>query len=135
MILVCPALDWFAALCAGASKAGFPGVLGLLGALTLTIPGLARFAGLRKAIPVRWMRPTSPAGLPILLVHSSGDRDVPLEVSKRFAATAGESATLVEIAPCPHGMELNREPELFHRSIASFLSRTLALSRADTVHR
>jgi pimeloyl-ACP methyl ester carboxylesterase len=135
MILVCPALDWFAALCAGASKAGFPGILGSLGALTLTIPGLARFAGLRKAIPVRWMRPTPPAGLPILLVHSSGDRDVPLEVSKRFAATAGDSATLVEISPCPHGMELNREPELFHRSIASFLSRTLALSRADTVHR
>lgn len=134
MILVCPALDWFAALRAGASKAGFPGFLGSFGALALTIPGLARLAGLRKAIPMRWMRPTPPAGLPILLVHSSGDRDVPLEVSKRFAATPGASATLVEIAPCPHGMELNREPDLFHRSIARFLSSTSALSRADGVH-
>jgi len=134
MILVCPALDWFAALCAGASKAGFPGFLGSLGALTLTIPGLARFAGLRKAIPMRWMRPTPPAGLPILLVHSSGDRDVPLEVSKRFAAAPGASTTLVEIAPCPHGMELNREPELFHGSIARFLSRNQALSTASEVH-
>lgn len=134
MILVCPALDWFAALRAGASKAGFPGGLGSLGALTLTIPGLARLAGLRKAIPTRWMRPTPPAGLPLLLLHSSGDRDVPLEVSKRFAATPGASATLVEIAPCPHGMELNREPELFHRSIASFLSSTSALSGATRVH-
>jgi len=134
MILVCPALDWFAALRAGASKAGFPGFLGSLGALTLTIPGLARFAGLRKAIPVRWMRPTPPAGLPILLVHSSGDRDVPLEVSKRFAASPGALATLVEIAPCPHGMELNREPELFHRSIARFFSSTSALSGAAGVH-
>lgn len=134
MILVCPALDWFAALRAGASKAGFPGFLGSLGALTLTIPGLARFAGLRKAIPMRWMRPTPPAGLPILLLHSSGDRDVPLEVSKRFAATPGASATLVEIAPCPHGMELNREPELFHGSIARFLSRDSALSTAFKVH-
>ncbi|MBT1631512.1 alpha/beta hydrolase [Curtobacterium flaccumfaciens] len=130
MILVCPALDWFAALRAGAAKAGFPASLGALGALTLTIPGLARFAGLRKAIPRRWMRPTPPAGLPILLVHSSGDRDVPLEVSKRFAAKRGAAATLVEIAPCPHGMELNREPELFHGAIARFLSSTAALSEA-----
>jgi alpha-beta hydrolase superfamily lysophospholipase len=133
MILVCPALDWFAALRAGAFKAGFPGFLGSLGAFTLTIPGLARLAGLRKAIPMRWMRPTPPAGLPILLVHSSGDRDVPLEVSKRFAATPGASATLVEIAPCPHGMELNREPELFRGSIARFLSQTTALSGAAAV--
>ncbi|NQX25651.1 alpha/beta hydrolase [Curtobacterium sp. VKM Ac-2852] len=134
MILVCPALDWFAALRAGAAKAGFPGFLGSLGALTLTIPGVARFAGLRKAIPRRWMRPTPPAGLPILLIHSSGDRDVPLEVSKRFAATPGAAATLVEIAPCPHGMELNREPELFHGSIARFLSSTQALSEAAEMH-
>jgi alpha-beta hydrolase superfamily lysophospholipase len=134
MILVCPALDWFAALRAGAAKAGFPGFLGSLGALTLTIPGLARFAGLRKAIPRRWMRPTPPAGLPILLIHSSGDRDVPLVVSKRFAATPGAAATLEEIAPCPHGMELNREPELFHGSIARFLSSTQALSEAAEVH-
>ncbi|EYT63990.1 hypothetical protein H489_0109740 [Curtobacterium flaccumfaciens UCD-AKU] len=134
MILVCPALDWFAALRAGAAKAGFPGFLGTLGALTLTIPGLARFAGLRKAIPRRWMRPTPPAGLPILLVHSSGDRDVPLEVSRRFAAKPGVAATLVEIAPCPHGMELNREPELFHSSIARFLSSAQALSEAAQVH-
>lgn len=123
MILICPALDWFAALRAGASKAGFPGFLGSLGALTLTIPGLARLPGLGKAIPMRWMRPTPPAGLPILLIHSSGDRDVPLEVSKRFAATPGAAATLVEIAPCPHGMELNRQPELFHRSVENFLRR------------
>lgn len=134
MILVCPALDWFAALRAGAAKAGFPGFLGSLGALTLTIPGVARFAGLRKAIPRRWMRPTPPAGLPILLIHSSGDRDVPLEVSKRFAATPGAAATLVEIAPCPHGMELNREPELSHGSIARFLSSTQALSEAAEMH-
>lgn len=134
MILVCPALDWFAALRAGAAKAGFPGFLGTLGALTLTIPGLARFAGLRKAIPRRWMRPTPPAGLPILLVHSSGDRDVPLEVSRRFAAKPGAAATLVEIAPCPHGMELNREPELFHSSIARFLSSVQALSEAAEVY-
>jgi alpha-beta hydrolase superfamily lysophospholipase len=134
MILVCPALDWFAALRAGASKAGFPGFLGSLGALTLTVPGLACFAGLRKAIPMRWMHPTPPPGLPILLLHSSGDRDVPLEVSKRFAATPGAAATLVEIAPCPHGMELNREPELFHGSIARFLSQNSALSTAFKVH-
>lgn len=134
MILVCPALDWFAALRAGASKAGFPGFLGSLGALTLTTPGLARFAGLRKAIPMRWMRPTPPARLPILLIHSSGDRDVPLKVSKRFAATAGASAALVEIAPCPHGMELNREPELFHGSIARFLSQSSALFTDSQVH-
>lgn len=133
MILICPALDWFAALRAGASKAGFPGLLGSLGALTLTIPGLARFAGLRKAIPRRWMRPAPPAGLPILLIHSSGDRDVPLEVSRRFATKPGAAATLVEIAPCPHGTELNREPELFHRSIARFLSSVAALSGAREV--
>lgn len=133
MILVCPALDWFAALRAGAAKAGFPRLLGSLGALTLTIPGLARLAGLRKAIPRRWMRPTPPAGLPILLIHSSGDRDVPLEVSRRFAARPDAAATLVEIAPCPHGMELNREPELFHGSIARFLSSTLALFGASEV--
>lgn len=133
MILVCPALDWFAALRAGAAKAGFPGLLGSLGALTLTIPGLARFAGLRKAIPRRWMRPTPPEGLPILLIHSSGDRDVPLEVSRRFAAKPGAAATLVEIAPCPHGMELNREPEVFHDSIARFLLSASALSGAGKV--
>jgi alpha-beta hydrolase superfamily lysophospholipase len=133
MILVCPALDWFAALRAGAAKAGFPGLLGYLGALTLTIPGLARFAGLRKAIPRRWMRPTPPAGLPILLIHSSGDQDVPLEVSRRFAAKPGAAATLVEIAPCSHGMELNREPEVFHGSIARFLSSASALSGAVEV--
>ncbi|MDF2915819.1 MAG: hydrolase of the alpha/beta superfamily [Microbacterium sp.] len=133
MILVCPALDWFAALRAGAAKAGFPGLLGSLGALTLTIPGLARFAGLRKAIPRRWMRPAPPAGLPILLIHSSGDRDVPLEVSRRFAAKPGAAATLVQIAPCPHGMELNREPEVFHGSIARFLPSASALSGAGEV--
>ncbi|WP_420367133.1 alpha/beta hydrolase [Curtobacterium sp. L1-20] len=130
MVLICPALDWFAALRAGAVKAGFPAFLGTLGALSLTIPGLARVPGLRKAIPMRWMRPSAPAGLPTLLIHSSGDRDVPIDVSKRFAATPGAEATLVEIPPCPHGMELNRDPALFHGSIAHFLSRGEALSAA-----
>ncbi|VXB13807.1 hypothetical protein MASSI9I_160003 [Massilia sp. 9I] len=83
---------------------------------------------------MRWMRPTPPAGLPILLVHSSGDRDVPLEVSRRFAAVPGAAVTLVEIAPCPHGMELNREPQLFHGAISRFLSRNAALSTASKVH-
>jgi alpha-beta hydrolase superfamily lysophospholipase len=134
MVLVCPALDWFAALRAGAAKAGFPGFLGSLGAVALTVPGLSRIAGLRAPIPMRRLRPTAPAGLPMLLLHSVGDRDVPIEASRRFVAAAGTTATLVEIAPCPHGSELNREPERFHGAVADFLARVPALSEEDAVH-
>jgi alpha-beta hydrolase superfamily lysophospholipase len=134
MVLVCPALDWFAALRAGAVKAGFPGFLGSLGAVALTIPGLSRLAGLRAPIPFHRLRPTAPAGMPMLLLHSVGDRDVPVEASRRFVAAAGPTATLVEIAPCPHGSEMNREPERFHAAVAVFLARTSALSEDSAVH-
>ncbi|WP_181431151.1 S9 family peptidase [Curtobacterium sp. MCBD17_021] len=121
MVLVCPALDWFTALRWGAVKAGFPGFLGALGAVALTVPGLCRLAGMRAPIPLRRMRPSPPAGVPLLLVHSVGDRDVPVDASRRFAAAAGSAATLVEVAPCPHGSELNRDPVLFHGSVRRFL--------------
>lgn len=134
MVLVCPALDWFAALGSGARKAGFPGFLGALGAVALTVPGLARLAGLRKPIPFRLMRPTAPAGVPMLLLHSVGDRDVPIEASRRFVAQTGAQATLVEVPPCPHGSEMNRDPELFHDAVARFLTRTGALSEDAAVH-
>jgi alpha-beta hydrolase superfamily lysophospholipase len=126
MVLVCPALDWFTALESGAAKAGAPRFLGSLGAVALTVPGLARLAGLRRPIPLRRMRPTAPTHLPMLVLHSVGDRDVPIEASRRFVAQAGPQATLVEIAPCPHGSELNREPDRFHGAVARFLSRVAA---------
>ncbi|PYY37484.1 S9 family peptidase [Curtobacterium sp. MCPF17_046] len=128
MVLVCPALDWFTALRWGAVKAGFPGFLGVLGAGALTVPGLSRLAGMRTPIPLGRMRPRPPVGVPLLVVHSVGDRDVPIDASRRFVAAAGPAATLVEVASCPHGSEMNRDPDLFHGSVRRFLARVAARS-------
>lgn len=121
LLLICPALDWIAALKAGAAKAGLPTLFGAAAAFALTTPGLAQLSGLPRRLERRSLRPPLPRGLPVLLIHSTGDRDIPLAASRAFMERYPDDVRLAEFPPCPHGMELNRDPDRFEAEVSAFL--------------
>lgn len=79
---------------------------------------LSRLVGLQRPIDFReidWL--TSPrVQIPMLVIHSAGDPDVPLQLTRKFAGL-GPNRTLVEFPAVPHCAEFNAYPELFNVTI------------------
>ena len=59
--------------------------------------------------------------LPALVIHSEGDRQVPLASSVLFAMANPRLVRLVELSPAEHTWEYNVDPAAFNRAIIDFL--------------
>ncbi|KRE28238.1 alpha/beta hydrolase [Agromyces sp. Soil535] len=125
MVLIGPAVDWSATIAAGARKAHLPGVLGALAFWALTTPGICRLTGLTSPLPRRDLVWTKNAriDLPIFVIHSPADRDLPIDASREFVAQSPFRRTLQEFAGgALHCWEYNHAPEVFNGAISSFLA-------------
>lgn len=123
LVLVGPALDWHASIRAGAVRSGIPAPLAPLFTLALTLPGLAQLAGLRRPLRAAHLRPSlTDVPLPVLILHSSGDTDAPMSVSENLARSHPDRVRLEQVAPVPHGMERNVDPDRFDRVVTGFLT-------------
>lgn len=125
MVLIGPAVDWSATIAAGARKAHLPAAFGRLAFWALTTAGVCRLTGLPSPLPGRdlvWTRGAR-IDLPILVVHSPADRDLPITASREFVAQSPSQRTLQEFeGGALHCWEYNHAPEVFNQVVARFLS-------------
>lgn len=124
VVLIDPVTEWRAAIRAGAARAHLPEVLGTLVAAILSTPRLSRAAGLAAPIDLRELDWTRARRLttPCLVIHSPGDTEIPLALSRRFAAAHPDTVDLVEFPAAAHGWEYNANPDTFNHTITTWLA-------------
>lgn len=125
LILICPATNWRRIVRHGAEKAHLPPFVGSAAIGFLASPLLSRLVGLARPIDfdaLDWSR-VDALTIPTLVIHSAGDDEIPVELSRDFAAAHPELVTLVETKSAPHGWEPNVDPAGFADAISSWSTR------------
>lgn len=125
LILICPATNWRRIVRHGAEKAHLPPFVGSAAIGFLTSPLLSRLVGLQRPIDfdaLDWSR-SDALTVPTLVIHSAGDDEIPVELSREFAAAHPELVSLVETKSAPHGWEPNVDPEGFADAISNWSTR------------
>ena len=123
LVLVAPVTDWRAAIRNVAAERGLPGWVGSLAIRALADPVTAARAGLPEPIDfdlLDWSRPGR-LTVPTLVLHSDGDREVPLSSSVLFAMANPRLVRLVELPPAEHTWEYNVDPAAFNSAVIEFL--------------
>ena len=123
LILIGPVTDWRAAIRSTAADRGLPWWAAALAIRTLADRRASARLGLPGPIDfdlLSWGRPGR-LTLPTLIIHSDGDRQVPLASSVLFAMANPDHVRLVELSPAEHGWEYNVDPAAFNRAIIEFV--------------
>ncbi|MDN4599289.1 alpha/beta hydrolase family protein [Leifsonia sp. NPDC014704] len=126
LVLVAPSTDWRAVIRHGARKAHLPRFLASAAAAALGGRLSSRIVGLPSPIDLDaldWTRSTR-LQKPTLVIHSDGDTEIPVSLSRAFAAANPRQVTLVEINGAEHAWEYNLNPELFNSTITGWVHST-----------
>ncbi|RDV44024.1 alpha/beta hydrolase [Leifsonia sp. ku-ls] len=127
LVLIAPATDWRTAIRHGAQKAHLPRVLGsaaihaLQGRLSSRIVGLPFPIDFDALDFTRFARLSVPA----LVIHSDGDQEIPVELSRRFAAAHPGVVTLTEFPGAAHAWEYNVDAAGFNAAIVAWCQQQL----------
>lgn len=111
-ILVSPMISLARAAFDGARRTGRSRVPVLAAFAALSVPLTAQRAGVRGAISVRALSRGVPYGLPVLALHSTGDRLLSIERTRRARDASGQM-TLIDLPAAMHGFEWNRDAQQF----------------------
>lgn len=123
LVLVSPVTDWRAVIRNGMRERGLPEWVGGQAIRALSDPALSARAGLPEPIDfdlLDWTRPGR-LTIPALVIHSDGDREIPLSSSMLFAMANPPLVRLVELSPAEHSWEYNVDPAAFNGAIIDFL--------------
>ncbi|WP_431220530.1 alpha/beta hydrolase family protein [Leifsonia xyli] len=123
IVLISPVTDWGAVIRNGVSERGLPAWTAALAVRTLADRVASARVGLPEPIDfarLDWTRPGR-LTLPALVIHSDGDREVPLSSSVLFAMANPTMVRLVELSPAEHSWEYNVDPAAFNGAIIEFL--------------
>lgn len=126
LCLVAPVTDWRSTIIAGGRSARLPPVLIRLAMHVLADSSLRRTIQLQETIDLHaldWIRNGSDLRIPTLVLHSAGDKSVPIELSRAFSEAHKDTVELVELPATPHTLEWNRDRELWESALAEWLSR------------
>lgn len=63
--------------------------------------------------------------VPILIIHGTGDRFVPVEMSRKIRGAAPDRVTLVEVEGAPHGLSYLKDYGAYKKEFLAFLNKTL----------
>ena len=119
-ILVSPTISLARAAYDGAHRTGRSRVPVVAAFAALSVPLTAGRAGVRGALNVRALSRGVPHGLPVLALHSAGDRLLPIEATQR-ATDATDQMTLISLPDAPHGLEWNRDARQFESAIRRWM--------------
>nr|WP_179454012.1 alpha/beta fold hydrolase [Leifsonia soli] len=123
LVLVGPVTDWRAAIHSGAAERGLPRWAGTAAIRALSDPRRSTRLGLPEPIDFERLDWSRPGRLPVptLVIHSEGDRQVPLASSVLLAMANPRTVRLVELSPADHCWEYNVDPAAFNRAVIDFL--------------
>jgi alpha-beta hydrolase superfamily lysophospholipase len=127
LALIAPATNWRRIIRHGVTNAGLPAFFAPVVAWVLGSRLASRLIGMPTPLDfdhLEWGRSVA-MKLPTLVVHSTGDEEIPLELTREFA-TAHPNVTLVETAAAPHGWEANVDPDVFRSALKSWLENSVA---------
>lgn len=128
LILIDPATNWPAILRAAARRSKLPAFAGDLAGLALRFRVSSRLAGSPHPVRVDQLDWTGSrrVSIPTLTIHSSGDQDIPLEISRKFERAQAPLVSLVELEAAPHCAEYNVNPARFEAAITTWWQRFVA---------
>lgn len=122
LALISPATNWRAIIEHGVNRSGLPGFVAAMVVWSLESRVASRLVGM--PLPLDFDRLDWREGAPltqrVLVVHSEGDEEIPLELTREFVAKRA-GVELVETAAAPHGWEANVDPAAYGSSLASWL--------------
>jgi pimeloyl-ACP methyl ester carboxylesterase len=128
LVLIAPATDWRSIIRAGAMRAKLPASVGRLAEWALEARLPSRIVGLPAPIDLDALDwgASQRVMKPCLVVHSSGDQEVPFLLTRRFGEVNRGMVEIAEFADAHHAWEYNLNANRFHRVIADWLGRTVA---------
>lgn len=122
LALIAPATNWREIVKQGVKRAGLPGFFAPIVMWALGSRVVSRLIGMPTVVDFDRLDWASDLviGVPTIVVHSSGDEEIPFELTRIFVI-AHPHVALVETAVAPHGWEANVDPNLFSSALASWL--------------
>ncbi|TFC75896.1 alpha/beta fold hydrolase [Cryobacterium sp. TMS1-20-1] len=132
LCLIAPVVDWRSTILAAGRRARVPAPVTRLALGALGSSLWRRATGLQESMrlsDLNWINNGRDLNVPTLVLHSSGDRSVPITLSQAFADAHTELVELVTLPPAPHTLEWNRSPHLWEDALSDWLH-LLQLSRA-----
>jgi len=124
LVLIGPVTDWRAVIRQGARERRLPGFVASAAMRTLYDELGSSRVGLPEPIDfaqLDWTRPDR-LRVPTLVIHSAGDREVPLSASVMFAMANPSLVRLIETPPAEHTWEYNVDPQGFTETVVEFLA-------------
>lgn len=134
LALIAPATNWRRIIEHGVRRSGLPGFLASAVAWGLSSRVVAPLIGSPTPLnfdQLDWSRNLT-TDVPVLVVHSQGDDEIPFQLTKEFIA-ALPSAVLAETVAAPHGWEANVDPEAFRSALVAWLTSSEATDAGLTV--
>lgn len=127
LVLIAPATDWRTAIWHGAQKAHLPKFLGTAAIHALQGRVSSRIVGVPAPIDFDALDYTRPGRLtvPALVIHSDGDQEIPVTLSRRFAEAYPGDVTLTEFPGAAHAWEYNTDAAGFNKAIVSWCAQQL----------
>lgn len=124
-VLISPALEWRQTITRSAARMHLPlpRACARLAQAFLSRQPLSRVVGLSEPIDFQALDWTTPGRIriPTLIIHSPGDRTVPIEVSRQVADANPSTVDLYVAPTADHAWEYNVDPDGFTQRIHDWL--------------
>ncbi|ROQ30887.1 hypothetical protein EDF46_3397 [Frondihabitans sp. PhB188] len=128
LVLVSPVISWARSIRFGMAQNRIPAWLATSTLRALSLPVTSRLLGLKR--PLLLPEELPHVGVPTLVIHSTGDRTTPFDVSAAFADSS-DLVTLEAFPPSPHAMEWNADPAQFATTVNDWISSITRTSNSD----
>ena len=123
LVLIAPATNWRRIIRHGVRGVGLPLFTATVVTWALGSRPASRLIGMAAPLDIDqldWGQNLT-TGVPALVIHSSGDEEIPFQITRDFVA-AHPNVTLVEATAAPHGWEANVDPEVFRSALISWFA-------------
>ncbi|PVE14901.1 alpha/beta hydrolase [Arthrobacter sp. Bz4] len=124
LVLDAPVIDWSGTLVANARSSMLPGWVARLGLQILGSSGTRWITGLDDPLSFHtldFLARADELGVPILVIHSEGDRSTPFAISREFVTRRPELATLLTFPSTEHTQEWNADPDGWDAAVELWL--------------
>ncbi|MHA7141868.1 alpha/beta hydrolase [Arthrobacter sp. Sr33] len=124
LVLDAPVIDWSGTLVANAGSSMLPGLVARLGLQILGSHGTRWITGLDDPLSFHtldFLARADELSVPVLVIHSEGDRSTPFAISREFVTRRPELATLITFPSTEHTQEWNADPDGWAAAVENWL--------------